>query len=360
MLMITNLSHMSGWLLPLIAGLVLTGSSARAQSTEKGSASTSRAQLDEPVQEENRPEDRPWAVGVSLEQRKRARALYQAGNRFLTDSIFAAAVTKYRAALQHWNHPGIHYNLALSLISLDRPIEAYESIVAALRHGPDALHPDEYRRAIDYQRLLRRQIAEVEVVCHEPGADVALDGKPLFTGPGQITTFVLPGKHQIGASKASYITTSQAFTVAAAARTQLELHLLAEHQATKQVRRWPSWMPWAVNGAGLGAVAAAAALHRQSGINAQRLSSLSKYYCKPSCSEYSAILLPLKEQVERQRNSAYAGYATASVLLAAGALLTYFNRPQTVENQALDDLVRITVGIGVREGSHGVSVQIPF
>jgi tetratricopeptide (TPR) repeat protein len=358
--MITITNCTTAWMLPLVAGLVLAGRSARAQSTDEATASTSRAQLDEPVPEENRPEDRPWALGVSIEQRKRARVLYQAGNRFLADSLFAAAVTKYRAALQHWNHPGIHYNLALSLISLDRPIEAYASIAAALRYGPDALHPEEYRRALDYQRLLRRQIAEVEVVCHEPGADVTLDGTPLFTGPGQITTFVLPGKHQIGASKASYITTNQAFTVAAAARTQVELHLLAEHQATRQVRHWPSWMPWAVNGAGLGAVAAAAALHRQSGINAQRLISLSKYHCKPSCERYPAILIPLKEQVERQRNSAYAGYATASVLLAAGALLTYFNRPQTVDNQALHDLVRISVGVGGPEGSPGVSVQFPF
>jgi tetratricopeptide (TPR) repeat protein len=347
-------------MLPLIAGLVLTGSVARAQSTTESPPASPQAELDEPVTGEIRPEDPPWSVGVLAEQQKRAKLLYQDGNRLLANALFAPAVTKYRAALQHWNHPGIRYRLALALVSLDRPIEAYENVVEALRYGPDALQPDEYRRAIDYQRLLRRQIAELEVVCEEPGAIVTLDGKPLFTGPGRLSTLILPGQHQLVASKARYITTSQTVTVAATSRRRIELHLLAEHQATVRVRRWPPWIPWAAAGMGLGTGAAAVALHWQSSVNARRLSELAPVYCSQGCDVYPPVLRSLQVRASWQRNGAYAGYAATAALLATGTMLAYLNRPQIVENPALHDLVRISLHPGGPEGAPGVSIHISF
>lgn len=354
----SSLLRLHAWTLSLIAGLALTGGMARAQSTTASTAASPQAELDKPVPEV-RSEDPPWAIGVPADQQKRAKVLYQAGNRLLANALFAPAVTKYRAALQHWNHPGIRYKLALALVSLDRPIEAYDNVVEALRYGPDALDPDEYRRAVDYQRLLRQQIAEVEVTCGEPGAIVTLDGKPLFTGPGRVATLIKPGKHQLVASKARYITTSQAVTLAGAARTRVELHLLAEDQATVSIRRWPSWTPWAMAGVGLGTGAAALALHWQSAVNARRMNELIPVYCGQGCSVYPPVLRALHDRASWQRDAAYAGYATTAALLAAGTLLAYLNRPQAVENRALHDLVRISLSPNGPEGSPGVSIYIP-
>jgi hypothetical protein len=359
--MITNTSlipRVTAWSLALLAGLLL-GASAHAQST-KAAPSTARAQLDEPVAVKERPEDRPWISGVSQEQQERAKALYQAGNRYLADAFYAEAVAKYREALQHWSHPGIHYNLALALVSIDRLVEAHESIGEALRYGPDALQPDEYRRARDYQRLLRGQLAQVEVVCQEPGAVVTLDGKALFTGPGEVALMVMPGKHQVVASKARYITTSQAITLAAASDTRVELNLLAELEATVRVRRWPAWTPLLAAGAGLGTGVAAAALHWQSGVNARKVNELAPVYCNQGCDVTPPVLRALQGRAAWQRSAAYAGYATTAALLATGALLTYLNRPQTRENQALQDLVRISLQPGGPGGSRGVTVHISF
>jgi hypothetical protein len=354
-----NSLHLHAWALPLLATLVLTGEVARAQSPKSSPAARSQADLDEP--EPGIPsEDPPWTVGVPADQQKRAKVLYQDGNRLLANALFAPAVTKYRAALQHWNHPGIRYKLALALVSLDRPIEAYENVVEALRYGPDALGPDEYQRAVDYQRLLRRQIAEVEVTCGEPGATVTLDGKPLFTGPGRVATLVMPGKHQIVASKARYITTSQAVMLAAAVRTRVELHLLAEHQASVRVRRWPSWMPWTVVGVGLSTGTAAAALHWQSVANTRRLNALLPIHCPQGCDGYPPMLAALYDRASWQRDAAYAGYAATAALLTVGTLLAYLNPPQTVENRALHDLVRVSLSLGGSAGSPGVAVHIPF
>jgi hypothetical protein len=353
------LPSLHAWTLILLPGLILTGNVARAQSTTASIPASPQTELDEPVPE-IRPEVPPWTVGVSADQQKRAKVLYQSGNRLLANGLFAPAVTKYRAALQHWNHPGIRYKLALALVSLDRPIEAYENVVEALRHGPDALEPDEYRRAVDYQRLLRRQIAEVEVACGEPGAVVTLDGKPLFTGPGRVVTLVMPGKHQIVASKARYITTSQPVTLAATGRTRVELHLLAEHEATMRVRRWPPWTPWAVAGVGIAAGAAGAALHWQSDVNTRRANELISVYCAEGCEMYPPVVLALQDRASWQRDGAYAGYATTAASLAAVVLLAYLNRPQTVENEALHDLVRISLSPGGPGGAPGLSIHVPF
>src|SRR5258706_5080503 len=67
--------------------------------------------------------DRPWAKAVTPQEQKLATDLFREGNALLKESLFVQAAEKYREALRHWNHPGIHYNLALALLNLDQPVE---------------------------------------------------------------------------------------------------------------------------------------------------------------------------------------------------------------------------------------------
>lgn len=322
----------------VIAALILASGSARAQTTTA----------------------RPWSIGVSPAQQQHAETLYQEGNRDFTNGFVAAAVTKYQAALQHWNHPGIHYNLALALISLDRPLEAYESILAALGHGTDALLPEEYQRAMDYKRVLRQQIASVEVVCDEPGAAVTLDGKPLFTGPGRITTMVLPGQHQLVASRTGYLTTTKDFTLAGGGRTQIDLRLAVAYQPAARVQDRRVWPQWMVLGLGLGAGTAAAMLHWQSNVDSGRLDASLRQRCPAGCMPYPEDLSLLQERVKRQRTIAYAGYVWAGTFLVVGTTLAYLNRPQPVATRARRDTVQFSLSAGDSAGSPGISVHIPF
>jgi hypothetical protein len=330
--------RLTSWSVLVAACLLLASGSVRAQSTT----------------------NQPWSTGVSPQQQKHAETLYQEGNRDFTNGFFASAVTKYQAALQHWNHPGIHYNLALALISLDRPIEAYQSIVAALSHGTDALHPEEYQRALDNKRALLRQIAVVEVICEEPGAAVTLDGKPLFTGPGRVTTMVLPGKHQIVASKVEYLTATRAFKLAGEERTRLELRLVAAYQSSTRVQHRRTWPRWAATGLGLGAGATAAMLHWQFRIDSDRLSDTLRKECPTGCPAYPEELVPLRERLEWQRNVAYAGYAAAGALLATGAVLMYLDRTQTTKTRARHEGAQLSLSAGDPGGSPGISIHIPF
>src|SRR5690349_6782060 len=79
-------------------------------------------------------ESKPWAQGVPEAKQKQATALFKEGNALLRDSFFKQAVDKYREAITYWDHPAIHYNLAIALINLDQPLEVYASLQKALKY----------------------------------------------------------------------------------------------------------------------------------------------------------------------------------------------------------------------------------
>jgi hypothetical protein len=197
-------------------------------------------------------DERPWYCGVSEADKEQALALYTQGNQLFDDSLFPTAVNRYREALTHWNHPGIHYNLMLGLVALDESIEAYRSSIEALRYGTAALEPDEHRRAQDYQKLLRGRVVDLTVACDEPGAVVTLDGKIILEEPGEVHLFASPGQHELVARKPGYLPTHHSLMLLASEATSVQICMLPATEALITTRRWEAWQPWAVVGAGVG------------------------------------------------------------------------------------------------------------
>ena len=121
-------------------------------------------------------DERPWARGVSDTDQSAALQSFREGNASLNEGVFVTAVKQYREALKHWDHPAIHYNLALALMNLDQPIEVYESLAKALKYdpkaGPAPLDADKYDRAKNYMLLAQKQVANVDITCDKPGAKV--------------------------------------------------------------------------------------------------------------------------------------------------------------------------------------------
>src|SRR5678816_3672427 len=101
----------------ILVTLVLAMGSAFAQSppqtpptpppTEKGNESLQQG-----------GDERPWAAGVPADKQALALKLFQDGNSQLNDGIFTKAVELYREALKSWDHPAIHYNMALALMTV--------------------------------------------------------------------------------------------------------------------------------------------------------------------------------------------------------------------------------------------------
>ena len=157
-----------------------------------------------------KPDTRPWAQGVSKADQARANELFEAGDALLREFQLAEAMQSYRQALEHWQHPAIHFRVASILFSQGRLVEAYKENEKALRHDEAPLGKQFYQGARNYKSQLEQTLVWLTVVCDEAGAEVRLDGEVLFTGPGKAENLiVMPGAHTLVATKEGMIPATQ-------------------------------------------------------------------------------------------------------------------------------------------------------
>lgn len=195
--------------------------------------------------------DKPWEAGISQTQRDKANALFAEGNQLFGQQAHQPAIEKYKEALKEWDHPLIRFNMAVSLVRLDRILEAAETLDAALRFGQDPFTPEEYQRALDYQRLVGGRIGNVEAACQQDGVQVLLDGKPWFACPGSKKLRVLAGEHVVVGEKKDFATESRRLVVAGGATASAKLELRSFDSVVKYEYPSPRWLPWTVTGTGV-------------------------------------------------------------------------------------------------------------
>jgi hypothetical protein len=337
----------------MIAGLVLT---------------TAAWAQPEVEQEAGDPRDRisptgPWAEGITPASKQAANALLREGNTLMRDAFFSQAAIKYREAIAIWDHPAFHLNLAMAQRALDQPIEAYHSLDRAMRHGPAALGQSRYEHAGRVRALLEEQLGHLEVICHDAGAEVTLDGEPLFIGPGTQEVLVRPGPHQLVARKAGRIPATEQIAPAPGERVRVELHVRYPDKVIA-TRRWAAWKPWAVVGASAGFFAGAAYFDRRAGRKFDRFGSAFSQQCPEGCDQ-GQVPVSWTEDLQRaqtDRDVAVAGYVTGGLVLAAGAILIYLNRERVIRVAADEDAdtwtmitimpVLVPRGAGIGAGIH--------
>jgi hypothetical protein len=285
------------------------------------------------AQEEDEGE-KPWAVGVSEEDQAEANRLFREANTLLKDSLFVESVTKYRAALEHWNHPAIHYNLALALMNLDQPINVFQSLEKAMIHGADALGQDKFEAAQRYQKLVEKQIAKVEISCDEAGVAVILDGKQVFTSPGSHTELVRIGEHTVVARKQGYVTQNETRMLGPGDQLKLDIKMYTPEDMTRYRRKWPVWKPYAVVGGGAAVVVFGGIMHAlaKSGFSDFDDGIRECGGCVPSDSLQSK-----RDGARTKQTIAIVSYVIGAAVLGAGGYLAYMNRAQPyrvdLENQ---------------------------
>lgn len=305
-------------------------------------------------------EERPWAQGVSPENQKTALELFRAGNVLLKESVFVKAIEKYREALALWDHPAIHYNLALALLNLDQPVEVYEHLEAAMRYGVAPLDTEKMEHARAYKNLIERQLAQVEFTCDEPGDSVSLDGKPLFTAPGKFEGRVRPGAHTIVISRDGHPPTTLSRTLHADEKTTLALKLFTDEDLIRYRRNWSAWKPWAVVGTGAAVALAGGALHMQARKSYDNFDT--------RIAECGGCVPPpdvtnLRAHGDSMQQLAFGAYAVGGAAVVTGAVLAYINRPQAYrispdEAQAPPHEVTVAPLIGGGEG--GILATLHF
>lgn len=303
--------------------------------------------------------ERPWAEGVSQENQQAALALFRSGNVALKDSVFVEAIGKYREALKLWDHPAIHYNLALALLNLDQPLEVHEHLVAATKYGAAPLDTEKLEHARAYKGLIEKQLARVEIACDEPGASVVMDGRPLFQAPGRFEGLVRAGPHTISASKEGHLTNSQSRALPAGEKTRIELKLFTADDLTQYRRKWSAWKPWSVVGTGVALAAGGALLHMQArdSYDAFDLGVTACGGCVPDTG-----LADQRSRGDTMQTLAFGGYAVGGAALVTGVVLVYMNRlqPYRVDDQLKQPEPAVMVAPLVGGDSRGVSATLRF
>jgi tetratricopeptide (TPR) repeat protein len=310
---------------------------AQPATSQAAARSAPGAALDADAAQEEPAQTKPWSHGVPMAQREAARALFLEGNRYLDIPLFAQAAEKYQEALALWPHPAFHFNLALAQLNLVQPVEAYESFGRAMAHASDGIGEDKHRLAEDYRHRLEQRLGRIEVTCDEPGAEVTLDGRPLFVGPGRFSGVVLPGEHQIVASRAGFIPETRRIVVSAGERNAVAL-VLQRPAHTVTERYLPAWIPWASLGLSAAVLGVGGYFDRSSQRSLAAFDALVTERCPRGCTPDIAPELPPRHaSAERERHLAQGLYLTGGIVLAGSAVLLYLNRERVVSRPEPDD-----------------------
>jgi tetratricopeptide (TPR) repeat protein len=283
------------------------------------------------------PDERPWAAGVPEARQVEARRLYDSGNLLFEQEKYTQALAIYRDAVALWDHPAIRYNMAVALIHLDQPLAAYESLAGALRYGAAPLQAEVYAQALTYKKLLLGQLAQLKVVCTEPGTQVFLDGEHVFTGPGEETRILAPGKHQLVASKPLFITVTRAVTLVAGGTVAEVLQPVAMPQNVHTERRWAPWKPWTVVAGGAVLALAGIPLQLAARSNMDRYERQVAEACPTGCPR-DAIPEAARSTESRahlENGLAIGLFAAGGAAVAAGVVLVLLNQPHPVEPASL-------------------------
>jgi hypothetical protein len=307
---------------------------------------------------------RPWSEGVPLEKRHRAYELFLEGNSIIKEGFFGKAADKYKEAAALWDHPAFHYNLAIAQMNLDQLIDAYERFLAARSHGPRPITTEKFDQAQKYLDMLRKQLGEIEVICNEPGAEVAVDGKPLFAGPGRQRVMVRPGGHRTEATKRGYLPGIEQVVLNPGDSKRITVTpQLPEYLVT--VRRWPEWIPWALVGAGAVVLAGAGTLDH---LSTRRFDEFDRDF-NARCGGVSLGCMDanvpdeLHAKLEQGRALQWGGrvtYLIGGVTAMTSVSLLYLNRERIVRERGLLNSGRMSLNPMLMPHGAGMNAQLRF
>jgi hypothetical protein len=266
-------------------------------------------------------EERPWSVGVSDERKKAAFKLFDEGNTLMEEFNFVQAAGKFREALTWWDHPLIHYNLALVLKEIDQPIEAYQHLVAAIRFGEGPLDAEQLENAHAHKDRLEKKFALVKVSCVLSGVRVTMDGGFLFDAPGSYEGIVRPGQHSFMVSKEGQVLTNLTRTMLEGQSERVDLR----RHIPEDLRRWPEWRPWVIMGAGATVALSGGFFYLQA--RESYLDFDTRIKACGGCMD-TPELVDARGRGDNLQRVAFTMCAVGGAALVTGAVLFYINRPQ--------------------------------
>lgn len=305
--------------------------------------------------------ERPWAKGVSASKQERALEEFRKGNERFANSDYVASVEFYRKGLAFWDHPALHGNLAVALIRLEQPLDAFRHIQLALRWDHAPLDSHVYEQLVTSRQLLESQLAQVVVNCHDAGnASVTLDGVFFTECPIDRHQYTIAGAHDLVARKSGHLTMVKRFTATPGKVSSINVSLVPLTEAVTFERRFSPWKSWTVAGAGAGLTLLGLGLSLKANSTIDNYDSEIDRLCPNGClqNDIPQTVSALKSRASVEDSIALGSFVLGGIGLAVGASLLYYNRPRRVEVDA--DGRRVSVRPLLSTSSAGVSASFDF
>ncbi len=359
----SHLSPLASLKLAAIISVLMLCSTGWAQSNSDASArddKPSRDSLDRAVTDFT---PLPWVRNVPLVDRKRAYQLFLDGNDLMKQGLFRQGAEKYRDALALWDHPAFHFNLSVAQMNLDQIIKAYEGFEKARMHGPRPIGEDKYEQAQYYLNVLGNQLSELEIVCREPDAAVAIDGTPLFHGPGERRIRVRPGRHRVDANKDGREADIQELVLAPGDKKRVVLQPQLPALLVTE-RYWPVWVPTIITGAGLAIAGGSRMMQmRASGLFDEYDGAIGRLCTGPNGCRAAEVPTSLRRRLDQANQwqwGARIGYAVGGAAITSSVILFFLNRERAVIQRRSDEsAVQTFMPTAIPNGA-GIHVQIQF
>ncbi|WP_224367360.1 hypothetical protein [Hyalangium versicolor] len=302
----------------------------------------------------------PWTQGVSPKQQADATMLFNAGNRDYEKALFLSAADFYRKALAQWEHPAIHYNLALALMDTGRKLELREHLEAAVRYGSGPLEQKLFEHAKQLKTFIEKQLVRVDVSCEAAGVSVSMDGRLLFTSPGRYEGWELPGSHVFLATQEGYPPNQR--TRVTREGESITLHIQGVYddvQLTRYRRKWAAWKPWSVLGVGAALVAGGAFTHLQGRSDIRAFDDTVKRSGDTGL-KLTPDLDALRSRGMRLQKVGVGAYGVGGAAIVAGVILTIVNRAEPYRLSPDEYEEEATFTWGVASSGRGLRFAFRF
>jgi hypothetical protein len=288
-----------------------------------------------PVRADAKRPETPWSRGVPEAKQQRALQLFREGNVFFEQAKYTDAVARYELALAAWDHPNIRFNMAICLINMRLPLAAWDHLQRALRFGDAPLGKRLHAEALTYVAVLESSLAQLTVRSVQPGIKIMVDGVLALDGPGDHTTKLLAGKHQLVASRPGYITSSRALDLQAGKPDLEQIALVPEKLVDNYERRWRWWVPWSVEAGGAAVALVATGIYVNARTQMQRHDRALAQLCPMGCSDDQIPSALKAQETSARRNSGVAIglWVGAGAMVITGGVMAVMNRPFKLEGR---------------------------
>jgi tetratricopeptide (TPR) repeat protein len=287
---------------------------------------------------------------------RRAEALFAEGAELFKQWRFDEAEQRFREALAHREHPLIVLYLSRTLDKQHRLVEAHTMLMQALRRDRALLPLEDVQVADDLQASLESRLAQIEVSCDVPGAEVSLDGEPWFTAPGWQRRVMRAGQHVLVARARGHFPITEAVSLIPGKRARVALRMTAD--VVHEDRRWRAWQPWSVTGAGVAVSIAGGLLWREARQEyAEYETAVAACNQRTSCAQ-----VPNRLRDTGQRNDALgtAALLTGGAVLVTGLAGVLMNQPRTRRSEPTGRELELELAPLVSGDAAGLSARLSF